>query len=148
MVHHRSHVRVMHGIAYLQGLNPLPHAIHKDVVNLALHDGAGTRGALLPAESKRRTHHTLNRCVDISIGAHDDRVFPAHFKNGSLDPDLARLVSGRTLVDIKTYFFGSCERNEARLGVLDNRVAKCGSRARTEIHHSRRPAGLLQSIYS
>ena len=66
----------------------------------------------------------IDRSVQIGSRANDDGIFAAHFKDGSLDPDLAGLCLRRTLMDFKADALGSGEGDEAGPGIFDNGVAE------------------------
>ncbi len=119
-------------------------ALHKDVVERRFDDGARAGGALLAAEAEGRGDDAVDGCIEIGVGADEDGVFAAHLEDGALDPDLAGLGFGGALVDVEADGLGAGEGDEARLGVLDDRVAEGGAGAGAEVDDAAGHAGFFE----
>ena len=92
-------------------------------MDLLVHDQPRAGRALLPLEAERRGDDAARpprrgpRLVD------DDGVLAAHLQHRALDPDLPGQRSARLLGDLEPDLARAGEGDEARLRVLDERVA-------------------------
>jgi hypothetical protein len=75
--------------------------------------------------------------IEIGVGIDDDRIFPAHFEDGALDPKLTGLLGCRGLINVQSNFARTGEGDVARLGMRNDCIAERGTAAGTEIHHLR-----------
>ena len=80
------------GIADGDALDARFQHLEKLVVDALIHDGARAGRALLALEAESRRGYAFDGGVDIGVGIDDDGVFAAHFEDGALDPELARLL--------------------------------------------------------
>src|ERR1035438_3775463 len=80
LIDHRAHRRILRGIANRDFLDALLQALQEFVVHALIDNGARARRAFLPAESKRRRGHSLDRGIEIGVGVHHDGVLAAHLK--------------------------------------------------------------------
>src|SRR5215469_3022712 len=145
-VDHRSQVRIVGGISDFQLLDSGFQLLQKLVVDAVIDDGPGAGRTLLSLEPERGGSDAFNRGVDVSVSIDDDRIFPAHFENRALDPELAWSLIRADLIDMQADFARACESDEARLGMRDDGIAECRSRARTEVHDTFGHAGLFEQF--
>ena len=71
-------------IANLQRLRLLYEQLHELIVHGALNVDAAVRRALLPAESKRGTHHSLCRLLKVGVLGDDRWVLSTHLNDDRL----------------------------------------------------------------
>ncbi len=97
-------------------------------------------------EAERRDGYALDGCIEIGIRVDDDGIFAAHFENRALDPDLAGLRLGGSLVDVEADVAGAGEGDEAGLGMMHDAVAEGGAGAGAEVHYAGWESGFFQSF--
>src|ERR1035438_2769734 len=135
-INDRSHVRVRGWIPNRNALHTRLKHLKKFIVDPLVDNRARTSRTLLSLEAERRCRYTFNSGIDICVGVHDNRVFAAHFEDSSLDPELARLLLGGSLVNVQTDFAGPSERDVTNSRMCDQRVSEACAAAGTEIYDS------------
>ena len=124
------------GIADGDALDARFQLLEELVVDAFVDDGARAGRALLALEAESGRGYAFDGGVDIGVGIDDDGVFAAHFEDGALDPELARLLLRGGLVDVQANFARAGEGDVADLRMRHQRVAEAGAAAGTEVHHA------------
>ena len=104
------------------------------VVDALVDDGARAGRALLALEAESGRGYAFDGGVDIGVGIDDDGVFAAHFEDGALDPELARLLLRGALVDVQSDFARAGESDVANLRMRHQRIAEARAAAGAEVH--------------
>ena len=125
-------------------LDLLPQLLQELVVDGRIDDGPRARRALLALVAERRGQHAACGLIEIRLAVYDDGALAAHLRNHALDPDLARLRFRRQLVDPQPDVFRAGEGDEARPGMLDQRIAHHRAAARQQREAAGGEAGLDQ----
>ena len=122
-VDHRSHkIGAIFRGTDLDLFREVYYQVHQPVVDLLMHDQAGTGGAFLALETEGGGHNTLGGAVKVGVPVYDDGVFATHFDYHPLDPDLSRSNLGGPLVYAQTDLHTAGKSDEAYLGVIDDGV--------------------------
>src|SRR5258707_690418 len=85
LIHHRSSVEVLRGIALLDCRDALLQPLAERVVDLCRNNGARTRRALLPVEPERARNDAVQSGVEVAVRLDDDGVPAAHLEHCPLD---------------------------------------------------------------
>src|SRR6185295_6320153 len=96
-------------------------------------DGTRACRTLLTLVAISGLHYARDSAVDVGFAVDNDGVLAAHFCHHPLDPDLPLAGFCGELVDAQTDVARSGERDEARLGMLDQKIAHDGSAARAQV---------------
>src|SRR5208337_2517778 len=129
-----SHVEVRRGIADGNALGAGLQFFEELVVDALVDDGARAGRALLALEAESRRGYSFDGGVDIGVGLDDDGIFAAHFEDGALDPELARLLLRGVPVDVQSDLARAGESDVANFRMRHQRVAEGHASSGAEVH--------------
>src|SRR5277367_4894333 len=145
-VDHRAHVRILGWIADCDLLHARLKLLQKLIVDALVNNGARAGRTLLALEAERGLGNTLDGSIKITVGVDDDRVFPTHFEDGALDPELSGNFVGSTFVNVEADFARSGKGDVTRFRMRDHSIAKGCARARAEIDYAIWDAGFFDKF--
>ncbi len=106
LVNYGAHVgcRIVR-IAQLDFFRAFRNFVQHLVVDTCINDRARARGTFLSLKAECRLDNAGRRFIKVCILSNNDRVFSAHLRNHSFDPDLPVMNFRGALVDSQPNFF-------------------------------------------
>ncbi len=112
-----------------------------------MHDQAGAGGAFLALESISTDKNRIDRQIFVACAVNNDTIFATHLNDHSLDPNLPFGDFRCQLVNMKSNLHRTCESDEPRLWMTDDRVTDFTSASREKLKYTRWQTRLFEDFH-